>query len=175
MLILSGVAVVTLTGENGILERARLAKENTEEKTLEEQRILDGYENEIDKYNRNTITISDEDYQTIMSKINDLGTNDTEWKTLSTGVKYKKKNGYVTVKCNWINSVTIPENCTVDSNILLGTLPEGYRPDSDCIFTISYGDYNKCSGACYVSTDGRMRLVGKDSGTYITGVFVFPI
>ena len=44
LLILAGVSIAMLTGENGILTQAQRAKKETEEAQLEEENILDGYE-----------------------------------------------------------------------------------------------------------------------------------
>ena len=40
LLILAGISIQMLTGDNGILQRAAEAKENTEQSQLEEQRRL---------------------------------------------------------------------------------------------------------------------------------------
>ena len=51
LLILAGVSIATITGENGILERAKNAKEVNDNKSSEEKGILSQYEEEIDNYN----------------------------------------------------------------------------------------------------------------------------
>ena len=50
LVILAGVAIITLTGENGILERAKVAKERTIEAENEEKERLAGYENEMENF-----------------------------------------------------------------------------------------------------------------------------
>ena len=45
LLILAGVSIAMLTGQNGILTQAQNAKNKTEEAQAEEQNILTGYEN----------------------------------------------------------------------------------------------------------------------------------
>ncbi len=50
MLILAGVTISTLTGENGILTRAQEAKNKTEEAQKEEQNTLNSYEDKINEY-----------------------------------------------------------------------------------------------------------------------------
>mgnify|MGYP003376139956 CR=1 FL=1 len=50
LLILAGVTIATLTGENGILTRANDAKEKTEQAQKEEQNILNSYEDQINEY-----------------------------------------------------------------------------------------------------------------------------
>ena len=49
LLILAGVSIATLTGENGILSQAQRAKEETENKSAEEENTLNEYENYINK------------------------------------------------------------------------------------------------------------------------------
>ena len=50
LLILAGVAISTITGENGLLERARTAKETTDNVTSEENNKISQYENVINNY-----------------------------------------------------------------------------------------------------------------------------
>ena len=50
LLILAGVTIVTLTGDNGILTRAQEAKNKTEQAQKDEENILDSYENLINEY-----------------------------------------------------------------------------------------------------------------------------
>ena len=50
ILILAGVTVATLTGENGLLARAQLAKEKTAEAKQDEKDKLSSYENELNDY-----------------------------------------------------------------------------------------------------------------------------
>ena len=50
LLILAGVSITMITGQNGILNRAKEAKENTELAQSEEDEKMQGYENSIEKY-----------------------------------------------------------------------------------------------------------------------------
>ena len=50
LLILAGVSIATLTGQNGILTQAQNAKNRTEEAQAEEQNRLNEYENKINEY-----------------------------------------------------------------------------------------------------------------------------
>lgn len=50
LLILAGVTIATLTGDNGILTRAQEAKNKTEQAQKEEQNILNSYEDKINEY-----------------------------------------------------------------------------------------------------------------------------
>ena len=50
MLILAGVTIATLTGENGILTRAQEAKNKTEQAQKDEENILSSYEDKINEY-----------------------------------------------------------------------------------------------------------------------------
>ena len=52
LLILAGVSIAMLTGENGILSQAQRAKEETEKAQKEEQNILDNYENDLSFYTK---------------------------------------------------------------------------------------------------------------------------
>ena len=50
LLILAGVTIATLTGDNGILTRAQEAKNKTEQAQKDEENILDSYEDKINEY-----------------------------------------------------------------------------------------------------------------------------
>ena len=50
LLILAGISISMLTGQNGILNRASEAKENTEIASKDEDKKMQGYENAIDRY-----------------------------------------------------------------------------------------------------------------------------
>ena len=67
LLILAGVTIATLTGENGLLSKAQIAKERNQEAEDDEKDKLSSYEDEIDNYGtwertgeEGTITISEE-------------------------------------------------------------------------------------------------------------------
>ena len=72
LLILAGVSIAMLTGENGILNQAQKAKEETENAQGEEQNILTGYENYI---NSATNQVIDDD----LPGNEDLKTFITQW------------------------------------------------------------------------------------------------
>ena len=50
LLILAGVTIATISGDNGILQTATIAKEDTEQAQKEEENILSSYENKINEY-----------------------------------------------------------------------------------------------------------------------------
>ena len=50
LLILAGVTIATLTGDNGILTRAQEAKNKTEQAQKDEENILSSYEDKINEY-----------------------------------------------------------------------------------------------------------------------------
>ena len=50
LLILAGVSIAMLTGENGILTQAKKAKEETKEVAIEEENRITDYEDYISKY-----------------------------------------------------------------------------------------------------------------------------
>ena len=72
LLILAGVTVATLTGENGLLSKAQLAKERTAEGEQDERDKLSSYENELSNYGTwertggsGTITISQDEWNKV--------------------------------------------------------------------------------------------------------------
>ena len=70
LLILAGVAITTLTGENNLLERARIAKEKTEQATKEEQDNFKNIENILNNRSEMTGITNDADLIEFLSKTN---------------------------------------------------------------------------------------------------------
>ena len=71
LLILAGVAIVTLTGDNGILNRAKTAKEMYQNAQDYEESEIAKATNEIDNIvdgNRGTVTLTQEEYQEFKKK-----------------------------------------------------------------------------------------------------------
>lgn len=56
LIILAGITISQLTGENGLFARAKQAKEDTENVTNEENKILEQYANLMDDYIENSGT-----------------------------------------------------------------------------------------------------------------------
>ena len=50
LLIFAGVTIAAISGDNGILQNAAKAKEETEEAEKEEKNILNSYEEQINEY-----------------------------------------------------------------------------------------------------------------------------
>lgn len=97
---------------------------------------------------------------------------ETEWQTNINGLIYKKKNGFVIINFNGSTLITIPANSTTAS-FCIGTLPEDYWPSKEVFSTITYGSYNVYCGCCKITTNGKIYLCGKNSGTYVTGEIIY--
>lgn len=80
LLILAGVSIVFLTGENGILNKAKIAKEESNAGDIEEQNRLGSYNDMVDDYTTRsgTVTLSQEQYDSILSRLSTLETQKTE-------------------------------------------------------------------------------------------------
>ena len=71
LLILAGVSIALLTGENGLIKKAELAKQKSEEAELEENETLGDYESKISEYidnSKDTVTLSKEEYESLKPK-----------------------------------------------------------------------------------------------------------
>ena len=60
----------------------------------------------------------------------------------------------------WVNNTN---NASISHGTLLGTLPDGYRPND----VMSARDYNNTNGACLLGTDGKLwfNIPGTNSGS----------
>ncbi len=88
LLILVGIAIATLTGENGLLTRAQQAKKLTINAQDNENLILGDYEEKIDEIvgSRDTVTISKEEYEALKNS-NSYATTEKEVGTWIDGSK----------------------------------------------------------------------------------------
>ena len=74
LLILAGISIASLTG-NGLFEKAKLAKERQENAEKLEDETLEDYENKIGEYidnSRDTITLTKQQYDNILKRLDDL-------------------------------------------------------------------------------------------------------
>lgn len=80
LLILAGVSIAFLTGENGILNKAKIAKEESNAADIEEQNRLGSYNDMVDEYTTRsgTVTLSEEQYNSILSRLSTLETQKTQ-------------------------------------------------------------------------------------------------
>lgn len=77
LLILAGISIATLTG-SGLFEKAKLAKERTEERQKQEEQFLGDYQNKIGQYvnsNRDTVTIDKSEYEELKANVAKLENN----------------------------------------------------------------------------------------------------
>lgn len=77
LLILTGVSILLLSGENGILNKANIAKRNTEEAQIIEESNLGRYNEIIDGYTGNArgqVIISEETLNSLISRLDTLET-----------------------------------------------------------------------------------------------------
>lgn len=99
--------------------------------------------------------------------LNELGTGvpyeDTGAKSLSHGISYRRKNGFVYVDCYCTSGLTVTTSYQV-----IDTLPEGYRP-RDTLY-VPLGINSSSVGVAYVNSSGNIG-VKTYSGT--TSMFWF--
>ncbi len=92
LLILAGVSIALLTGKNGIIKKAELAKNKTDQAQVEENANLQQYENIIEDTinNRKTVTISKEEYNRLKN-VNTYTTDEVEIGTWINGKTIYRK------------------------------------------------------------------------------------
>lgn len=117
LLILAGVSIAMLTGNNGILKQAEESKNKTEEAKLEEERKLDDYEDYINK-NISGLPKTEE----TIPYLPNSDFYQVEGTTLDTGVVIKDKEGNSYV---WIE---VPKN-TIYKNAKFNTDYEAIEKD----------------------------------------------
>ncbi len=132
LLILAGVSIAFLTGENGIIKKAELAKNKTDEAQVEENVVLANYEDKINEIteNRENVTITKDEYE----KLKNRGEYELigEGKISSTADKielnksienyrYLLLNSHLNTKENndWVDNTIIPAQLNFYNSIVL--------------------------------------------------------
>lgn len=184
LLILAGVSINLLTGENGIITKAHDAKERTEKSSKNEQESLEILGDLISKYEKEEkVVISTKYYSSLLDAIsdanNDVTTNGGED---SNGAKAKievdqNNNVYVMplkdVSINTIVQVGSEQGYTLDLNNRTITLSEGSHFDqlvgTKLILDDSGTNGNVTKNVNSSSTQNVLRSSGKlelDGGIY---------
>ncbi len=121
LLILAGVAIATLTGENGLLTKATTAKEKTEIEDAKEQAKIDIATEIAERIEAGESTeLTDSDIQKILTNKDYVGTaKDTSFTTKKSGYEILYSDLYNSLKGN---QPPIPEGFYYDG----GTIEEGF-------------------------------------------------
>lgn len=184
LLILAGVSINLLTGENGIITKAHDAKERTEKSSKNEQKSLEILGDLISKYEKEEkVVISTKYYSSLLDAISDAN-NDvtTNGREDSNGAKAKievdqNNNVYVMpledVSINTIVQVGSEQGYTLDLNNRTITLSEGSHFDqlvgTKLILDDSGTNGNVTKNVNSSSTQNVLRSSGKlelAGGTY---------
>lgn len=137
LLILAGVAIAALTGDNGLFSRTRYAKKNAEISAIEEQLKLGIYETTLDNYN-NKLNI--EDYMEIIKNnntfqnIEEKEENGEKIVIINNKYKFKVKEENSEIKIEYVDDskeTTHDVILTYDKNYLKNNiLNESYNFDN---------------------------------------------
>lgn len=102
LLILAGIVINNALSDNGIIKRAQLTKNETEDAINEEEIGLQYYQNEIDKRTNNsneTVTISKQEYEDLKNKVDNLAPKSiNENSNLMTSINENLNIGTLTLK-----------------------------------------------------------------------------
>ena len=127
LLILAGITITQLTGDNGLFARAKEAKNNTIDSQKTENITIADYENKIDETvngSRETITISKEEYQELKEAITP---KEIDFQiTIPYTTLYRKESYVIGSEVH----IYINMNCSINSNneTIIGKVPEQYKP-----------------------------------------------
>ena len=107
LMILAGVVIATVTGNNGILNKSKLARDTYQNSASNENSILSDYENEIDKYaldiassRDDTITLSKGEYNSLIARIEALENKSTSGFEMKQLVDYITYSSLTSVETN---------------------------------------------------------------------------
>ena len=165
LLILAGVTIAALSGDNGILTRAKEAKENTNKANQEELDVLDKYEQNLNQY------VDGKDVD--LKNINKSDTNPTEAMPENVRVLENNANKGIVIKDRnnnewvWIEvpKTTVFSDLTIDTT---GTLTEQNYTDIKNKLIAYAGVYREgSSGQGCTWTDEWYNGCGMTSDEYI--------
>ena len=137
LLILAGVSIATLTGNNGILTRANEAKEKSKEAEKQENKMFGTYETTIGNIVDGTITAQvianasnkNEYYGKVVTNYvvdSSVFDNDIQWKIFYSGsVGNDPENNIYLIASNYVKYINLPAGIDENGNITQNTLTKG--------------------------------------------------
>ena len=158
LLILAGVTLNMIMGENGIIKKAQISKEKTNEAQIEEEKNLQSLENKVNDYNtREQITIEKEEYEKLKKK----GTWELLASTTSqneTELDVKDLNQYNSVILICYNSYN---NLVASTEISVDLL----KKQGENSFFVNYNNTAPYVAYCYYKSDTSvvMRCVNNST------------
>ena len=163
LLILAGVTVATLTGENGLLGKAATARQRNKETEEDENNKLSSYEEAIDNYqtwertggNGNIVTISQDEY----NMLKNASSYSADEKVIGTWIDNKP------LYRKLINTTTKTTDIS-DLNIDAIHDMTGIIHDKDYDFHIGYSDHDGWRGSILYSTSNRKLIINTDQATF---------
>lgn len=153
LLILAGITITQLTGDNGLFARAKQAKNNTIDSQETENITIADYENKIDDTvngSRETITISKEEYQELKEAITP---KEIDFQiTIPYTTLYRKESYVIGSEVH----IYINMNCSINSNneTIIGKVPEQYKPKK------GENKYTDFINSAYLYSNNTMARVG---------------
>ena len=158
LLILAGVTIAALSGDNGILKRATEAKEKTEQAQKEEEKTLSNMENILGIYNFKNINIEDSNPAGVVPESSTVVEADT-----SKGIVIKDKNNNEWV---WIEvpKTTVFTGLTIDTT---NTLTEQNYTDIKNKL-IAYAGVYRNGSASQTRSDWKDEWYAKDGSALVT-------
>ncbi len=158
LLTLAGVTLNMIMGENGIIKKAQISKEKTNEAQIEEEKNLQSLENKVNDYNtREQITIEKEEYEKLKKK----GTWELLASTTSqneTELDVKDLNQYNSVILICYNSYN---NLVASTEISVDLL----KKQGENSFFVNYNNTAPYVAYCYYKSDTSvvMRCVNNST------------
>ena len=141
LLILAGIAIAQINGENGILSKAKLAKEKTIKEQDNEYNILDGYQEKINDIvgSRNIKDEKSEIIQAVEFEINNVEAKSIKVHINPTSVNNEKILGYHIIS----QSIDNPEDVKSEMTKQVDIDIENLIPATDYkIYVAAYDYYN---------------------------------
>ena len=159
LLILAGVTIAALSGDNGILTRAKEAKEKTQQSQKEEEKTLSNMENILNNVtNFNNINIEDTNPAGAMPTNVTILENDANKGIV---IKDKNNNEWVWVE---VPKTTVFSDLTIDTT---GTLTEQNYTDIKNKL-IAYAGVYRNGSASQTRSDWKDEWYAKDGSTLVT-------
>lgn len=150
LLILAGISIYVLSS-NGLFEKAKLAKKETENGQIKENVALDRFENQINEYvssDRETVEIDKEEYNKLKNA-NNYSSDEIEIGTWTDGKKVYRK-----VYTGSVSKTAQDLFSTIDAIDALVTV-KGYLQTSDYKFPFNFTQDNSTQVVVFLKTDNK--------------------
>ena len=159
LLILAGISIIALNGENRLFAKAKLSKEKSENAQNQENLVLSNYENRIDEVmteTRDSITLTNDQYNFLVSQSNKFPDYENRKTITFVNKEYTVENdGYVEISFAYTTGISgsIKDYVFINDTCLFSSyLPLNWSNCCSPLLVVKKGDVVKYQNTAQIVT-----------------------